>query len=78
MFFILTDSNLESKRDEDAEKDWQRVGEAERERPEVRGRRLLPHYPSCGVSPMSMTMIMTLVTMMTIISDFKGKNIIDE
>ena len=28
MFFILTDS----KRDEDAEKDWQSVGEAERER----------------------------------------------
>lgn len=62
MFFILTASEL----DEDAEKDWQRVGEAERERSEVRGRRLLPHYPSCGVSPMSMTMIMALVT---IISD---------
>ena len=35
MFFILTDSNLESKRDEDAEKDWQSVGEAERQRSEV-------------------------------------------
>ena len=31
MFFILTASEL----DEDAEKDWQRVGEAERERSEV-------------------------------------------
>ena len=65
MFFILTASEL----DEDAEKDWQRVGEAERERSEVRARRLLPHYPSCGVSPMSMTMIMALVTIMTISSD---------
>ena len=65
MFFILTASEL----DEDAEKDWQRVGEAERERSEVRVRRLFPHYPSCGVSPMSMTMIMALVTMMTIISE---------
>ena len=30
MFFILI-----AERDEDAEKDWQRVGEAERERSEV-------------------------------------------